>query len=222
MNVKSELTPHFVHIIKLFLKWSKASCVCVCELSQVETARLQPQAVLLQFPTVMSLWRAAVIQVHPQHATWRTEIPTRMIYRHTFFSFIRYLCSTCCRSRHTTSPAFRLQLSNHASRLPAKPHPSTGPLPFSRRIQPTGISTVLAGLCSNTCLRFVWHRSGSVPKAAVLSCVGFPVTYWAVISFGWSQRRSWAGDGDLETCESSTGEKYSSSQTHTSTWPQSE
>lgn len=55
---------------KLFVKTVKKSlCVCVCELSQVETAHLPLQAVLLQFPTVMSLWRAAVIQVHPPHVT---------------------------------------------------------------------------------------------------------------------------------------------------------
>lgn len=198
-------------------------CVCVCKLLQVETARLQPQAVPLRFPTVTSLWKAAVTRVHP-HCDVSVPDPhvnDSLIHIHLVFLFRS--CSSSCRCSHQASATLWIQLSNHASCVPTKPRPQTRLVPLTRRVQTTRIPAVLTGtekaLVCDISLSF---EKWLVRNICVCVSVAFPISVRAVVRFRRPQRRSGSGCRNLETGESTPGKKHPSSPTGTSTWAQPE
>ncbi len=171
----------------------------------------------------MSLWRAAVTRVL---AHWDISMSDQHLNDSLTLSVSLFRsCSSSCWCSHQTSSTLWIQLSNHASCLPTKLRPQSWPLPLSRRVQPTRIPAVLAGI--DTSLGF--RKSVSFRKRfvkCVWGCVcvfvAFPISVWAVISVRRPRWRFWTGDWNFETRESTPGEKHPSSQTHTSTWTQPE
>lgn len=154
----------FLVIYCVHKKWERSqttrpSLLCVCKLLQVETARLQPQAVPLRFPTVMSLWKAAVTRVHHHSAHCDISMPdlhVNDLLIHIHLVFLFRSCSSSCQCSHQASSTLRIQLPNHASCLPTKPRPQARLFPLTRRLQTTRIPAVLTGTNNGASL---WYFS---------------------------------------------------------------